>query len=99
MKKICPQGHYYSGRECNQCKRSRRRHYDHAWNKLSARYRKLNPLCEDCDKEGRTTPCTEVHHIVPITQDPSLRLVWSNLVALCHECHDKRHGKQSSKYL
>ncbi|MGI9459990.1 MAG: HNH endonuclease signature motif containing protein [Pirellulales bacterium] len=58
---------------------------------LSKRYRAINPLCEDCGDRERVTPASEVHHIVPILRDPSKRLDWNNLVALCHGCHVQRH--------
>ena len=74
-----------------QPKKVTNKSYDHKWNMLSKRYRTLYPLCEDCEDRGRVTPSGEVHHIVPILEDPSLRLVWSNLVALCHGCHTQRH--------
>lgn len=94
VKRLCPNGHTYSGAKCGQCRKAPQRsdnNYDHKWNMLSKRYRAIHPLCEDCEKRDRTTPASEVHHIVPITKDPSLRLVWSNLVALCHGCHVQRH--------
>lgn len=47
-------------------------------------------LCERCKKLA-----TEVHHIKPI-QTPEgweLRLVYSNLEALCLNCHNFRHNR------
>jgi 5-methylcytosine-specific restriction protein A len=93
MQKICPVGHYYSGDACPQCNNTASRGYDHRWRKLSEDYRIRNPLCEDCDAKGRTTAASEVHHIVPISQDPSKRLDVNNLVSLCKLCHEIRHGK------
>ena len=52
-------------------------------------------LCEDCLKKGKYVPAEEVHHITFITpeniNDPNVTLNWDNLVALCRECHKKRH--------
>ena len=73
--------------------------YDFRWRKLAMRIRGERPLCEDCDKKGRTTPNEEVHHIVPVSINPKLRLVVSNLVALCKECHDKRHGGSGHRWI
>jgi len=64
----------------------------HDWRTLSERYRANNPLCEDCLGEGRVTPASEVHHIVPISEAPELRLEVGNLVALCQTCHRNRHA-------
>lgn len=59
-------------------------------------------LCEDCMKEGRVTAAEEVHHIKFITpeniNDPNVTLNWNNLVALCRECHRKRHGARQRRY-
>lgn len=47
-------------------------------------------LCKDCMK-----PAEEVHHIEHITpsniDDVTITLNPENLVALCYECHKKRH--------
>jgi 5-methylcytosine-specific restriction protein A len=72
-------------------KTTKQRGYGADWKDLSERYRAQYPLCEDCLKEGKVTPSSEVHHIVPISDDPSLRLTWTNLVALCNNCHNVRH--------
>ena len=50
-----------------------------------------NPLCEECKKNNRVKQATEVHHIIPIEKDWSLRLKYSNLQSLCHSCHMKKH--------
>ena len=92
MQKLCPKGHVYNGDRCNVCYNTASRGYDHRWRKLSEHYRVRNPLCEDCDAKGVTTPSTEVHHIIPISQDSSKRLDINNLVALCTRCHEIRHG-------
>ena len=93
MHKLCPKGHLYNGERCPQCNKTSARGYDNRWRKLSEDYRTRNPLCEDCDTHGRTTPAAEVHHIIPINRDPSKRLDINNLVALCKRCHDLRHDK------
>jgi 5-methylcytosine-specific restriction protein A len=61
--------------------------YGWDWQQLSERYRKENPLCHECHRQGTATAAREVHHIVPITEAPWLRLEWGNLMALCVECH------------
>lgn len=52
------------------------------------------PLCADCLACDKVTPATQVHHVIPfVGKDDPLRLDRSNVVSLCNECHDKRHGK------
>lgn len=46
-------------------------------------------LCEDC----LAAIAEEVHHMVTLDDDWSLRLTYSNLRALCIKCHNKRHGR------
>ncbi len=94
MNKLCPSGHSYRGQRCKECikpKRSGTVTYGWKWDELSRRYRIDNPLCEDCEKRGRIEPSREVHHIVPLTVDESLKYTLSNLVALCRGCHKARH--------
>ncbi|MBO6280730.1 MAG: HNH endonuclease [Bacilli bacterium] len=63
--------------------------YGWKWKKRRDRYAQAHPLCEECLKQGRLTPMEEVHHILPIdrggTDDES------NLMSLCHSCHEKIH--------
>ena len=52
-------------------------------------------LCELCKKKGIVRACREIHHIVPIEIDYSKRLDYDNLIALCPDCHNKIHNRQS----
>lgn len=61
-----------------------------------------HPLCEECEKNGRVTPATEVHHVYQISngkdelemQDIALNpWKYDGLMALCQDCHQKKHGK------
>lgn len=99
MDKLCPQGHAFRGSRCKECMQPPRKHeitYGWRWDCLSRRYRIDNPLCEDCEKNGRVEPSREVHHIVPLSVDPSLKYELSNLVALCKGCHAIRHRNMDS---
>jgi 5-methylcytosine-specific restriction endonuclease McrA len=40
--------------------------------------------CRSCG-----SPATEVHHILPLSRGGTTTK--SNLISLCHGCHDKRH--------
>ena len=100
MHKLCPSGTAYRGQRCPCCVKVKRNHghtYGWEWDKLSTRYRIDNPLCEDCDANGIIEPSREVHHIVPIDEDPSLKYTLSNLVALCKGCHKRRHRDLGSQ--
>ena len=65
--------------------------------KLRDWYMSLHPICADCMIEGRSVPATELHHKRPFstgkTEEERMELLLNpdNLVALCSECHDKRH--------
>ncbi|WP_399262197.1 HNH endonuclease [Terriglobus aquaticus] len=47
---------------------------------------------------GRLKRATDVHHIVPIRVAPWLRLVLSNLVSLCKECHSSITARRDSTF-
>ena len=99
VSRFCKCGNVCSG-PCTSSKRggrgvdyktTKQRGYGADWKWLSERYRAEYPLCQDCLKHGKVTPSSEVHHVVPISEDESLRLTWTNLVALCNTCHNDRH--------
>lgn len=62
--------------------------------------------CEWCRAAGRISRATDVHHIQFVKRHPELALSRTytfrgrehkNLVALCHECHDKAHERMAYK--
>lgn len=58
----------------------------------------LDPLCRSCHQK----PGKEVHHIVPVYQDPSRCFDQSNITLLCESCHNEQHesqGWQGGTYL
>lgn len=67
------------------------------WLKLRRDVLTLHPVCQRCEKEGRLTPATEVHHIRPVEEAFSHREREArmydahNCQALCHDCHVKTH--------
>lgn len=59
------------------------------WKVLAAfKLQKENYTCEECGGIA-----TDVHHIVPILDDWSKRLDYSNLQALCDRCHKAKRRK------
>ena len=63
------------------------------WKRLRAWKVQNNPLCEDCEHEGRVTITEEVHHILDIDSRPDMAFDYDNLISLCIEHHKKRHQK------
>lgn len=62
--------------------------------------------CQDCKEKGRYTKATTVHHNQYVRKYPELALeIWytfqgkkyRNLVSLCHNCHEERHGHRKKK--
>ena len=55
-----------------------------------------------CLERGIYRPAEIVHHLIEITpqniQDPSVTLNWSNLQAVCRECHAEKHGARARRY-
>jgi 5-methylcytosine-specific restriction protein A len=70
------------------------RGYDSAWRRLREAKLKADPLCWWCQSLGRLTAANTVDHIVPISERPDLRLVWSNLRSGCKPCHDAHTARQ-----
>lgn len=71
------------------------------WRKLRNAYLMEHPLCEECLKNGKVTAATEVHHKYEISHANStlemknIGFDYSNLMALCEECHINKHHKKS----
>ena len=54
----------------------------------------MNPLCEECDRAGYTTPGQCVDHIKPMRFGGSPTAL-NNLQTLCNSCHAYKTGKES----
>ena len=63
------------------------KHYGRRWEKIRDLYLSKYPLCVECEKAGRLTPATEVHHIVPVTEGGGDDE--GNLMAVCKPCHSR----------
>lgn len=67
------------------------------WLRLRRNQLSEHPICQRCEAEGRLTPATEVHHIIPVedaltfAEKQRLMFDYSNLRSLCHDCHVKTH--------
>lgn len=68
------------------------------WRELRAWKMICNPLCEECEKEGKIVPVDDVHHIVSFTSTNNeverkrIAYDFNNLMSLCDECHRKKHN-------
>ena len=67
---------------------SHERGYDRDWRRLRLWYLRQHPLCIDCGAAA-----SEAHHIETVEDRPERRLDQTNLAALCHVCHMRRHAK------
>jgi len=66
-------------------------YYDRRWQKVRALYLSKHPLCADCEKNGRLTPATDVHHIVKPGDGGNDSE--NNLMGLCRPCHSARTAR------
>ncbi len=70
------------------------------WGRMRLYKLSLNPLCEQCQKNGLIVAAAEVHHIIEISEDPDLALDINNLESLCKRCHSQesyKHIKDAKK--
>lgn len=70
-----------------------------AWkNTRNAYLRSVGGLCERCLKAGVIRGAEFVHHKIHLNEmnvnDPGITLAYSNLEALCRDCHAAEHGKK-----
>jgi len=54
------------------------------------RMRSMDAMCRRCCAEKGN----QIHHVVPVHQDPSLALEETNVTLLCDDCHCAMHEKQ-----
>lgn len=68
------------------------------WRKLRETFIREHAICEDCLSKGKITPSQDVHHIKTPFQNGNINynllLDYTNLVALCKDCHGARHAKE-----
>ncbi|MBQ6519466.1 MAG: HNH endonuclease [Anaerolineaceae bacterium] len=73
-----------------------------AWKQNSKAYlASVDGLCERCRAAGRLVPAVIVHHRIHLTpelmHDPNMTMSWSNLEALCQDCHNKEHFREKTE--
>ena len=61
---------------------------------LRAQVLQAQPLCIQCQTEGRVTVATDVDHITPHRGDPDRFWDRANLQGLCHVHHARKSGRE-----
>ena len=67
------------------------------WRELRAQKLRANPLCERCQAQGYVVPSRCVHHLVEVESGRTeqecreICFQWTNLQALCYQCHAAIH--------
>ena len=61
------------------------------WRRASNAHKAANPLCAECERQGRITPVYLVHHKIP--HEGNYALFWdvNNWESLCDACHEVEH--------
>jgi 5-methylcytosine-specific restriction protein A len=70
--------------------------YGASWRKLRVSYLAAHPVCEICEREGRLTPATLVHHKRKLSDGGKNNE--QNLMALCLECHSRLHSENGDYF-
>lgn len=67
---------------------------DKYWRRLSHKIIKdAHGECQMCKAEKRLTAATLVHHVKHLRAHPELAYARENLMPLCHDCHERIHGR------
>lgn len=75
------------------------RGYDADWRRIRAQaLERDRRQCQHCLKRGLVKRATDVHHIITIEDAPWLRLVLTNLISLCKECHSSITATRDSSF-
>lgn len=73
-----------------------RKRYGRAWKRIRDRYIARHPLCEQCQRDDKITPATEVHHIQPLSRGGTH--AEDNLMSLCHVCHSSITARDGDRW-
>lgn len=69
------------------------------WGNIRKAKLSLNPLCEECFREGRIEPATQVHHKKDLSEDSTMlnATELSGLESLCASCHSRHTFNEHTK--
>ena len=73
-----------------------KRGYDRRWERFRQMKLRREPMCEECRRQGRDTPATDVDHIVSLARGG--RHTIENTQSLCHSCHSQKTVKQDGGF-
>lgn len=70
--------------------------YGARWRKARLHFITRNPLCAECQRQGKTTAANEVDHVIPWKGD--LEKFWNenNWEAKCKPCHSAKTAKENN---
>lgn len=74
------------------------RGYDRRWQWYARRFLAENPLCAECQSQGRITAAKIVDHIIPHRGDLTLFWDTTNHQSLCKECHDRKTAREDGGF-
>ncbi len=78
---------------------SGRFYHTKAWEDCRLSYLARHSLCERCLAKGLIVPAKIVHHKIYLddrsVENPEIALNHDNLEALCQDCHNKEHFKET----
>ncbi|MBS1015410.1 HNH endonuclease [Acetobacter persici] len=95
MKKIPNSGRQKMAVQMKRERAERSEKYDYEWSKFSKEYRKVNPFCVECLKQGSyNSSHIQVDHIIPLDQRPDLKFDFSNLQSICRSHHSAKTWKE-----
>lgn len=81
----------------NKYRRTSVKTYDTTrWKRVRSDFLYKNPLCEECLKIGIIKAAELVHHRIPI-KNGGAEYDYSNLEAICHECHNRIHRQMEKE--
>ena len=96
-----PEKKPFDYKELNERERTRPELYHTtAWRKLRMKHLTANPLCKQCELEGRITEAKICDHITSIRDAVDQDAAFydeSNLQSLCRNCHNKKTWRDSNK--
>lgn len=76
-----------------------RRYKTYRWQRIRASFMCDHPLCEECQRNGFTTPSQVVDHIIPAFVLEGDRFYdTNNLQALCNQCNRLKGQTDKKKY-
>lgn len=65
------------------------------WQRVRTMKLRRNPMCEECERQGRTTEAVDVHHKHAV-RDGGDVFNLDNLEALCKACHGRETRRESN---